>query len=272
MANGSNLETEALARELRKPHIVEVKGRPVIFTPDGYTVAIHEALLDQPTRKRGVASLHDAASFIKFVNQEGAIGSCNIYVQADYQKGLIEFDAVLNDHKGEEAQWRDYRARYQPTYSHEWEKWTAFNKKIFSQSDFASFIEENHKDIASVENMPTGAQVLQMAINFESKQEIVVKSAIRTQSGTVAFSYTNHEDGDTVQRMEMFKGFSLGVSPFRNGDGFRLDARLQYRTESQRLKFWYELVRPDLVLQRASETIIETVKTECAFPLLFGSV
>lgn len=265
-------DTESLARELRKPIIQEVNGRPLFLIPEdgGYKAELHEELLERPPRKRGDVYFDDTDSFIRFVKREGSLASCNIYVQADYQKGVVKFTAVLNDHEEETPHWRDYRAIYVPDNSPEWCTWTGFNKKVMTQADFAVFLEDNNKDIASVAGLPTGAEVLAMALTFESKQEIVIKSAQRTQSGTVAFTYSNLEDGGTTERMEMFKGFAIGITPFFNGQGFQLNARLKYRTEQQRLKFWYELDRPDLALQEAAAAMIATIKSDAGFPMFLG--
>jgi len=270
MANSNGNETETLARELRKPDIREVQGRPLFIVPDGYRAELHEELLERPVRKKGTVTLSDSESFIAYVKREGSLASCNIYCEVDYLKGLIEFTAILNDHEEEDAHWRDYRAIFAPQKSYEWKTWLENNRRNLSQADFAHFLEENNKDIASVDGMPTGAQVLAMAINFEARQEVHIKSALRTQSGTVEFSYTNNEDSATIERMEMYKGFSLGLTPFFNGKGYRLDVRLKYRHANGKVSFWYELDRPDLVLQTATQEIIDSIKNQAGFPIFFG--
>ncbi|PYJ07641.1 MAG: hypothetical protein DMF06_15020 [Verrucomicrobia bacterium] len=272
MANILN-GNETLAREMRKPDMREFKGRPIFLLPDGFKAEIHEELLENPPRKKGVIRLHDTESFIKFVKQEGSLASCRIYIEADYQEGNIGFTAIINDHETEKPNWRDYRALYQPQQSVEWQRWISHAGKMLPQADFAQFLEGNNKDITSVEGMPTGAQVLAMALNFESKQEVIVKSAIRTQSGTVTFAYSDHEDANTIERMEMYKGFSLGLAPFFNGQGFRLDTRLKYKHMPNlgKVLFWYELDRPDLILEKATQAMIEKVKNDAGFPIFYGS-
>jgi uncharacterized protein YfdQ (DUF2303 family) len=257
---------------MRKPDLREFKGRPIFLIPDGFRADIHEELLENPLRKKGVVRLHDTDSFIKFVKQEGSLASCRIYVKADYQHGDVYFTAIINDHETEKPNWRDYRALYEPQKTIEWKRWNSQHGKQLSQADFAQFLEDNNKDITSVEGMPTGAQVLAMALNFESKQEVIIKSAIRTQSGTVSFAYSDSEDANTVERMEMYKGFALGLAPFFNGQGFRLDTRLKYKhaPHSGRVIFWYELDRPDLILEKATQAMIEKVKNDAGFPIFYG--
>lgn len=271
MANGNQSDTETLAREMRKPVIDEIKGRPLFLIPEGYKAEVHEELLEQPTRKKGVILLSDTESFLSFIKREGSFETCIIYAEVDYQRGIVKFTAVLNDHEKEHPHWRDYRAVYAPQKSFEWLRWNEHNGKAMAQAAFAQFLEANIRDVASVEGMPTGAEILAMAANFESKQEIIVRSAVVSHNGTVDFSYTDREDGATVERMKMFKQFSLGLAPFFNGDGYRIDARLRYRKDGHKLSFWYELDRPDVILQKAAGAMIDVIKTDAGFPFLFGS-
>jgi len=271
MANGNITDTETLAREMRKPVIAEVKGRPLFLIPEGYKAEVHEELLEQPVRKKGVIHLSDTESFITFIKREGSLATCLIYADVDYQRGAVKFTAVLNDNDEEHPHWRDYRAIYVPQKSFEWLRWTEKNCKVMSQVEFAQFLEDNNKDVASVEGMPTGIDILAMAANFESKQEIIIKSAILNHNGTVDFSYTDREDGATVERMKMFKQFALGLAPFFNGEGYRITARLRYRKEGGKLSFWYELDRPDVILEKAAVAMIKAIKDGAGFPFLFGS-
>jgi len=270
-----NNQVEAIVANTAKPIIQTLENdRLLILLPNGYK-AVEQIDLSKfkpdPIRKSGTATLTDTDSFIYFVKAEGSLASCRIYVSVDYQAGAVKFTAVMNDHEQEKPHWRDYRATFEPAKSVEWGIWKGRDGKQMSQADFATFLEDNNKDIASVQGMPTGTQMLEMALNFEARQEAVIKSAIRLQSGTVAFDYTDKEDDATVKRMEVFQRFSLGIAPFFNGQPYQLDARLKYRINSGKLAFWYELIRPDLVLQDAAKAVIEKIKAESGFPVLFGN-
>jgi uncharacterized protein YfdQ (DUF2303 family) len=262
---------DSLTRELRKPELTECQDRPVFLVPEGWKAEIHEELLPQPMRKKGTVTLTDNDSFIYFLKRQGSLANCAVYVEVNYREGKACFTAVLNENgetEGETA-WRDFRAVYEPVKSYEWQQWRGYDGKKFTQKDFAEFLEENGKDIASQPGMPTGVQMLEMAANFEAKQDIVIKSAMRMQSGTVAFSYTDLHDDATTQRMEIFQKFAIGIAPFFNGQAYPITARLKYQLSGGKVTFWYDLVRPDLVLQDAVLTLISAVK-EAGFPVLFG--
>jgi uncharacterized protein YfdQ (DUF2303 family) len=229
--------------------------------------------LPNPARKKGLVYLHDADSFIAFIKAEGSLASCRIYALTDYLQSRLQLTAILNDHEQETPHWRDYRAIFQPTLSEEWKLWTAHSgkDKAKNQVEMATFIEDNLKDIASAEGYPTGAQMLQMATQFEARQDIIVKSSIRLESGAVEFTYINKEDDPTIAKMQAFDRFRIGIRVFLNGEGYPLTARLRYRTlGGGKLSFWYDLVRPDVVFQDAATKVIDKIKASAGFPILYG--
>lgn len=264
-------QVDSIINEARKPELIHIQDRPAVFLPNGYSIEMMETLLPHPTRKCGTVTLDDVDSFSDYVKREGSLASSRIYADIDVIKDRVQFVAVLNDHTEADANWRDYRAVYQPRKSVEWTSWMKHNGENMSQAAFAAFLTDNIKDIANIEGMPTGAQVLAMALEFQSKQEVIVKSVLRPQNGTVAFSYIDQEDEATTKRMEFFERFALGIAPFFNGGGYEIVARLKYRTVGSKLTFWYELVRPDLALQDATRDIVATIKENTGLPLYYGN-
>ena len=109
-----------------------------------------------------------------------------------------------------------------------------------------------------------------MALTFEANQDMRFKSAIRLQSGGVQMAFTQDDDAQTVQKMQVFDRFSLGFPVFWNGDAYRLDARLRYRVREGKLTFWFELIRADKVLEAATKTLIDDIKAKTEKPFFFG--
>lgn len=252
---------------------------PVILTPNGYTAKVLTDLqlsalekhLDQPLRKRGTVRLHDAESFVQYVNQHQQPGITSIWCDADYQDGKVDLLAIFNDNGADATGWRDHVATYTPVKSVEWKRWNEFNRKSLSQSEFALFIEDNQKDIASIEGMPTGSQMLEMAMNLEANQDSRFKSNIRLQSGGVELAFVQKEDDATLAKMKLFERFSIGLPPFFNGASYRLDARLRYRIRDGKLSFWYELLREDKVLEDAARAEITTIGEQTGIKVLQGN-
>ena len=269
---------ETIAREMKQP--IEIISEPCgnikrVALPPGWQLIEKDddkKLLIQPRRKLANVRLHDADSFIDYSKRHGSMTDSTIWCVADYLAGKVNFLCILNDHGEDENKpaWRDHRATFTPEFSEEWRRWVKHHKQTFNQAEFASFIEDSLKDIASVEGQPTGAQMLEMALTFEANQDMRFKSAIRLQNGGVQMSFVQDDDAQTLQKMQVFDRFSLGFPVFWNGDAYRLDARLRYRVRDGKLTFWFELIRQDKVLEAATQTLIAQIREKTGNPFFFG--
>lgn len=271
---------ETLAREIKTP--IEIGSRDDldikrVALPPNWNIKEYdeEQRLATPRRKRAVVRVRDTQSFIDYIKRHGSLTDSTIWCQADYTKGQVAFISIINDHgeDPESAAWRDHRALFSPEFSEEWRRWTGKNKQPFSQVEFATFIEENLKDVAAPDgaNLPSGSDMLQMALQFEATQDMRFKSAIRLQNGGINMSFIQDDDDQTLQKMQMFERFSIGIPVFWNGDAYQIDARLRYRVRDGRLTFHYELIRSDKVLEAASTTLITTIRDNTGSPFFFGN-
>jgi uncharacterized protein YfdQ (DUF2303 family) len=109
-----------------------------------------------------------------------------------------------------------------------------------------------------------------MALTFEANQDMRFKSAVRLQNGGVQMSFVQDDDVQTLQKMQVFDRFSIGVPVFWNGDAYRIDARLRYRVRDGKLAFWFELIRKDKVLEAATQTLIDKIRVQTDLPFFFG--
>ncbi|MDR1661244.1 MAG: YfdQ family protein [Azoarcus sp.] len=285
MSNTDQIENIAHTLERALPRPVEIGSNAGaslvrVALPPGWNLKTHDDsfYLPAPIRKRATVSVDTADSFIDYVKRHGSLTSSTIWAQADYDKGDLSFLAIINDHGDEPnaAAWRDHTAKYVPLKSAEWRTWHVNNEKLFSQVDFAAFIESNLGDISTQtvdgKSTPSGTDMLKMALAFEAKQDMRFKSAFRLQSGGVDMAFTNDDDAATVEKMQAFDRFAIGIPVFDGTqDGYVLHARLRYRVKEGRLFLWYELIRPDKVLKAASETLIATIREKTGTPFFFGN-
>lgn len=271
---------ETLAREIKKPEgmfqIYDVHG---FATPPGWQMQQidMEKYLPVPRRKVAKVILTDADTYVDYIKRHGSLANCTLLCKADFLKGTLGFTAILNDHGEQEDQqhWRDHTAAYVPEKSVEWSTWLANNgsDKAMTQIQFAAFLEENLKDIASTgEDLPTGSAILQMALDFEAKQDMRFKSAVRLQSGGVRMEYVEDEDKNTVAVMKVFERFQIAIPVLRDDTArYPITARLRYRQRDGRVIFWYELVRQDLIMEQSARALVESIKTRAGVPFFFGS-
>lgn len=265
-----NLKT--FIEEIRKPEFIDDNQR-IAMVPEGWKTEDMERFFMVPDRKRGAVVLTDSNSFIAYAKKHGSLANCVLYAAADYESQKISIKAVINDHgeTEDDQNWRDFTATYAPIQTVEWKRWNEQNRKIVGQGDFATFIEDNIGDIATIEGMPTGTQMLSMALNFEKLADKRFKSKLDLSGGGVRLEFIDDEDKDTREKMEFFSRFSLGIGPFLNGDKYPLEARLKYRERDGKLTFWFELVRPDRVFEDAVKTEMDKIKAATGFMVLFGT-
>lgn len=271
-------ETQAiidLASQITPVEIASQSHIKRVALPPGWNLKENDdaKLLATPPRKIGSVSLHDADSYIAYINRHKIAEQSTTYVNADYSNSAVAFKCILNDHAAanDGQQWRDYHAIYNPKKSVEWTRWIEKNNQRLTQFEFASLLEENLQDIAAAQGFPTGTELLEMALSFQATQDMRYKSAIRIQSGGINMSFVQDDDAGTLQTMKVFEKIAIGIPVFRNGDAYQMTARLRYRVTEGMLRFWYELVRPDKILEDAVEKMIDRIKTETEIPLYFGT-
>lgn len=271
---GENL-AQTLSRELPKPVALAADPQHVshVAVPKGFILQAidQEKLLPHPRHTVAAAALSDCESFLAYVDkykQERSVVWCDF----DPQTYTLRFTAVIDEHAPNAAGWRNHRAVYQPAMSAEWNTWTRNNQQPKEQVEFAEFIERNEPDVAAFEGYPTSLEMLRMATEFEANSDKRIKSVVRLQGGGVRMDYVDDDNEATLAQMKVFEKFQIGIPVFWAGPGYRIDARLKYRHGSGKVKFWYELIRPDRVHEAAAKELILRVRDGIAgLPLLMGN-
>jgi uncharacterized protein YfdQ (DUF2303 family) len=139
------------------------------------------------------------------------------------------------------------------------------------QERFAAFLEDNMVDIAHVENMPSGADMLRMALEFEANSNKKFRSKTNLQSGGFSIEFIDEENHDTRSTMKVFERFTIGIPIFgRSSNAYPIEARLKYREKDGKLTFWYELIRPDRVFDAAVTDELNAVRERTGVPVIFG--
>lgn len=265
------LAAAASLGEIRYP-IPGTRGEGAfIIVPEGYDVHDLEHLMPAPNRKRANVVTADAASFVCYIKKHGSLDDCTIYADVDSEKSVCILIAIINDHGEDKPQWRDHQCRFEPKQSVEWKRWISKNRAVMNQSDFATWLEDNLSDVALVAEMPTGADILTMALGFEANAEKRLRSKINLQNGGVQFEFIEDETKETRTSMKVFERFTLGLPVFDgSSNAYPLEARLKYRDREGKVSFWYELIRPDRVFKTAVTTELDAIRTATGMPILFG--
>ncbi|MFZ4539919.1 DUF2303 family protein [Propionivibrio sp.] len=252
--------------------IRDVGGIKFAIAPDSYSVINLEKHMPSPVRNRGAIVTSDSPSFIDYLNKYQHQDASKIYAEIDSDKSHCKLVAVLDDHTKSLPGWREHTCTFSPKQAVEWTRWIGKNQVKMTQSDFASWLEDNLPDIATVAGMPTGAEILSMALGFEANSDKKLRSKVNLQSGGFTFEFVSKEDERTRATMQVFERFTIGIPVFDgSANAYPLESRLKYREKDGVITFWYELIRPDRVFKTAVTDEVNTIKRDTNLLLIYGS-
>jgi uncharacterized protein YfdQ (DUF2303 family) len=245
-----------LAQALGKPVDHPGLATPIALVPHGVTLQGLEEHLPAPIRIRQRLTVLDADTFISYINRFATAASA---VFCNGPEGRT-FTAVIDYHQPDAPAWREHSATYRCPITVEWGRWKEQDRKRMDQATFAEFIEENIKDIVQPNGLlsaPNAADMLEISRTLEAKKNISFRQGTRLDNGQVQLTYNEQIDGRAGEtgQLSIPEQFFIGVKPFLGGDAFCIPARFRYRIAEGRLTMWYELVRPDKVLEEAYNAV-----------------
>jgi uncharacterized protein YfdQ (DUF2303 family) len=234
-------------------------GRNFVMVPkaDGSMEVLYLERPELPFRLSGIVEAHDVESFVlatnRYYSREGSV----IYATLD----PAAFTAVLNDNRGEGPSWRDHRVSFTLKHSKEYLAWTGKNRTPMSQEEFAYFIEDNMPDFSE----PSGARMLEIAVNFRVKQGVHFSSAIRLNDGTVSMEYTEQNAAGATKtgKVSIPEKFKIDIPVWAGLDQktYEFEALLRYKVSEGDLNIRYELQRPHKVVERAFEDTLDEIRS-----------
>lgn len=242
-------------RENPHPH-----GRSFVTVPkaDGSVEVVYLERPDNPVRLSGAVEAYDVESFIAATSR-----------YYDSEKGVIyatldpaAFTAVLNDNHRGVSDWRDHRVSFALKHSKEFIGWMAQHKRPMAQEEFAFFIEDHMPDFSE----PSGARMLEIAINFRVKQGVHFSSAIRLNDGTVSMEFTEQNTAGATKtgKVNIPEKFKIAIPVWAGLDQliYGFEALLRYKVDGGNLAVRYELQRPHKVVEKAFADTLDKIKTE----------
>ena len=244
---------------------------PYAFLPPGYSVHELEFLRESPAHKRAAVKVIDSDSFCAYIADHKTAGT-RIYANFDIVCEGLSLVAVLDDHSAGSAGWRHHTCTLDRRKSIEWGRWASKNHVHMPQSDFARFLEENLADIVTAEGMPTGSEMLQMALAFERTADKRLKSKVNLQSGGVRFEYVDDDTAETRTSMQVFSRFAIGIPVFECAKAaYQIEARLKYRDNAGKVAFWYELIRSDRAFRKAVDDELTAISEATGLKIIKGT-
>jgi len=237
--------------------------------PPGYSLENVTAQLEKASphrnRHQGTVVLGDVDSLLMYCEDQDA--QAFGYIYADPERMTIT--AVFNDQRDPDYPgWRDHRASFTATTTPEMKKWLANDKKQMGQTEFAEYLEDNFADLAGAD----AQTLLNVATTIQATTGINFASARRLQDGQTQLTYNEVIDAKAGAdgALKIPQTFALGLRIFKNGDAYKLTARLKYRLHSGSVKFWYELDRPERAIEDAFAGYVATVRERSGYRVLIG--
>lgn len=236
----------------------------------------HESLLPAPRRARGKVAVYDAASLVLYVRKHGKdTAPPDRYMAGPTRAGHAEttptalyadvdkitVTAVINGHGigNDLPGWGDHRASLTLRHAPEWQHWAERDRSWLSQVEFAEHLEEGYGEIVD----PSAADMLELAQTLQAHNKVTFRSQQFLGSGQRQFTYHEEIDaraGETGQIVIPSK-FQLGLICFEGQtEGYRVDARFQFRITEGALRVRYLLTRPHDVSRAAFGDVVDEVE------------
>lgn len=201
----------------------------------------------------------DVDSLIDYSKRFVRNGSTVAFVSDTALSVVFDYHAPSSGADPEPA-WCEHLAVHKFLLSPEWMEWLARNEKPFDQLALGEFIEDHLEDVVE----PTAARLLEIVNRFQETRTATFVSGVQTQNGAVRLQYTEDaKQGDIVIPPDI----KLGIKPLRYSERYSLSGKLRYRIENARLKIWYRLQRPDLVLEDATKAVAAKFCEETCIPV-----
>lgn len=249
-----------------RPPIDCPDGSLAVVIPQGYDLHTIPPLEKLLPRIRQQVHLHDADSFIAYINQfkgEATRLFATPGQLASDKRAVIT--ALVDYHEPGQPAYVAHAAHYKPRYSEQWQAWGKVNSLPMAQAEFGDFIEENARDVRK----PEAASLLDIINEFKATKKVDFNSVTRQTNGDVKIGWdeTTEYKG---RAMTVPTELILGMPVFFSGPLYEVKALLRYRVADGKVMFVIKLDSPALIEQAAFEAIIKAVYQETEVSIFHG--
>lgn len=243
------------------PRDCELKSLAEFQYPDGRP----------PSRIKTTVALRDADSFLKYL---GVFRDIHTRVFADPK--ALSFLAVIDYHQPRNEstelvvpEFLSHRATLALEKDERWNIWTGKNEKVFSQTEFAEFIEDNNADIFE----PSAACMLEIARDLHAHTEVNFDSKVKPSNGQVQLRYNEVVTAGVgpAGAVEVPEVFKIQIPVFFGEGLVSIQCRLRYRITGGKLTFHYKMYRQSDILMEAFEKTVKSIGGALQADILLGN-
>jgi len=250
----------------------------------------------QPIYRKGVAKLTTIQSFIDLTNRFKAPNSA-IFANDDMQgsPGLTTiFDyhpvgpELFDEASDITAMAMRHRALYQFPLSDPWKAWNDASGREMPMVDFARFIEDRIIDVssepleklgpatraiveASNARLGSASRLMEISRGLQVNESSNVREVRNLSTGEAQVSFVTEHQGADGKPLLLPNMFAITIPVFAGEkDVYVILARFRYRKRESSLRFWFELVRPDITFDTAFKEACEAVAITTGLPIFVG--
>lgn len=259
---------------------------------------LFEPWREHPRRKTGTATAQTLESFIALVNRHKTDDSA-IFADTSWEKP--SFQAVIDYHEqngitvdGAAAQPPEnyvgtpghlrHRIAYAFPLSEEWQAWVKMDGEPMSQADFAAFIEEHIRELASpldtekveierdfMTAVATPADMMKLSRGLQVNVNSVAKAAVTLQTGEGQIAWSEEHNDADGKPLKVPGVFILNIAPFFMGDKARIPVRLRYRLNGGKVVWSFSIYRPDIHVTERVREDLDRVGRDTGLPTFEGA-
>lgn len=251
------------------PQEIDPDKHYALTAPEGSTVEVVGPQADKdranPRRPQGTSVVYDVDALEVLWKKHS-----QSYSEVFASVRTFNIEAVLNADAGagEAAGHRDHRIQLVLEKTPGWLAWLARDGKLFSQEEFAQFLEDRLPDVVD----PPGAAMLEIATTIQQLSKVDFKSATVLGSGARQFKYEETANARAGQKgeLEIPAEFTVALQPFEASPAYKVQARFRYRIFNGDLSLGFRLDRPEQVIRGAFDDVVARVTEAVGQPVLLG--
>lgn len=248
---------------------LELPGDKVgILVPKGMSLETHEPRWPTLQRVSAARTFYDRASFCDYVKTFSDDRTRLFALPAHLSGGReATVTAIFDDHLPSKPEYGAHTAKLVLQFSEEWRAWTAAASNKFTQHEFAEWIEERRRDIAS----PSAAEMLDLVRNFKASRKVQFDSVAYQENGDIRLTYDEDTQASAKSTgMAVPASLKLGIPVYFNGELFEVGVLLRYRLGAGSVSFEIKLDRPDYVETAAFDRILAEIREATDHTALIG--
>ncbi len=270
-----NIQTAIEAGKQIGARTQDILGIPCAVTPSQVipltaVLELSDLRDDKPRRRRGTAEMQSIDSFGEHVNRFKSPASA-VWADAASKKFL----AVLNYHpEGATSApaWGDHRATYPCPLSPEWTVWGAGAQLSLEQDDFAAFLEDHDRDLATAADAdgnayPTPSALMTLAATLETYSKSEKKRERVGSNIALVFK----EDSGVKGNVTIPRSFCVKIPVFADSEPQVIEVRLRLDVENGEPTFSFQIHDSTKVLRLAFEQLVVRVREATQLPVFIGT-